>query len=149
MLISITSIPLWLAIAVLACLWGLLVWRMIVMLPGQYLPHTLIGLTACSVVFIIRDRASHFGLESAALSMARVKQRVAQGGHDVPAVKLRARFPRTLRNLRAAIPIVDEAFVFDNSSFDHPYRIIAVYERGQLVSRHPPLPAWTRGLPGL
>jgi len=89
------------------------------------------------------------GLESAALSMARVKQRVAQGGHDVPAVKLRARFPRTLRNLRAAIPIVDEAFVFDNSSFDHPYRIIAVYERGQLVSRHPPLPAWTRGLPGL
>ena len=70
MLISITSIPLWLAIAVLACLWGLLVWRMIVMLPGQYLPHTLIGLTACSVVFIIRDRASHFGLESAALQEA-------------------------------------------------------------------------------
>lgn len=70
MLISITSIPLWAAIAVLACLWGLLVWRMIVMLPGQYLPQTLIGLTACSVVFIIRDRASHFGLESAALQEA-------------------------------------------------------------------------------
>ena len=70
MLISMTSIPLWAAIAVLACLWGLLVWRMIVMLPGQYLPQTLIGLTACSVVFIIRDRASHFGLESAALQEA-------------------------------------------------------------------------------
>jgi hypothetical protein len=69
-LISMTSIPLWAAIAVLACLWGLLVWRMLVMLPGQYLPQTLIGLTACSVVFIIRDRASHFGLESAALQEA-------------------------------------------------------------------------------
>jgi len=89
------------------------------------------------------------GLESPALSVARVQQRVRQGGHDVPDVKLRARFPRTLANLRAAIPRVDDAFVFDNSSYDQPYHILAVYRRGELVSRHPPLPGWTRGLPGL
>lgn len=86
-------------------------------------------------------------LESAALSIARVHQRARQGGHDIPDATLRARFPRTLANLRAAIPIVDEAFLFDNSSFESPYRIVAVYRRGALVSRHPPLPAWTRGLP--
>lgn len=89
------------------------------------------------------------GLEGPALAIARVKQRVAHGGHDVPDDRLRARFPRTLANLRAAIPIVDAAFVFDNSSFDRPYRIVAVYERGQLMSQHPPLPQWTRGLPGI
>jgi predicted ABC-type ATPase len=89
------------------------------------------------------------GLESPALSVARVQQRVRQGGHDVPDVKLRARFPRTLANLRAAIPRVDDAFVFDNSSYDQPYRILAVYRRGELVSLHPPLPGWTHGLPGL
>jgi len=89
------------------------------------------------------------GLDSPALSVGRVKQRVAQGGHDVPDEKLFARFPRTLANLRAAIPVADEAFVFDNSSADTPYRIVAVYAQGRLVSRHPPLPNWTEGLPGL
>jgi len=89
------------------------------------------------------------GLESHALSVARVKQRVAQGGHDVPDEKLRARFPRTLANLRAAIPIVHEAFLFDNSSYDSPYRPVAVYLGGRPASRHPPLPRWTEGLPGL
>jgi predicted ABC-type ATPase len=89
------------------------------------------------------------GLESPALSVARVKQRAEHGGHDVPDEKLHARFPRSLANLRAAIPVVGEAFVFDNSSFDLPYRIVAVHRTGELVSRHPPFPAWTRELPGL
>lgn len=89
------------------------------------------------------------GLESAALSAARVMQRVRQGGHDIPDAKLHARFPRTLANLRAAVPAVGEAFLFDNSSYDRPYRPVAVYRQGQLMSRHPPLPTWTRGLPGL
>ena len=89
------------------------------------------------------------GLADSALSIARVKQRVQQGGHDVPDDPLRARFPRTLANLREAIAIVDEAFLFDNSSYDAPYRVVAVYRQSRLVSRHPPLPAWARGLPGL
>ena len=89
------------------------------------------------------------GLADAALSIARVKQRVQQGGHDVPDDRLRARFPRTLANLRAAIALVEEAFLFDNSSYDAPYRVVAVYREGRLIARHPPLPAWTRGLPGL
>jgi predicted ABC-type ATPase len=89
------------------------------------------------------------GLDGPALSVARVMQRVAQGGHDIPDGKLHARFPRVLATLRAAIPIVDEAFVFDNSAYDEPYRLVVVYERGKLVGRHPPLPRWTRGLPGL
>lgn len=89
------------------------------------------------------------GLDGPELSIARVKQRVGQGGHDVPDDKLRARFPQTLANLRAAIPVVDEAFVLDNSSYDQPYRVVAVYAGGRLVSRHPPLPAWARGLPEL
>lgn len=89
------------------------------------------------------------GLHDPALSVARVTQRVTQGGHDVPDEKLHARFPRTLANLRSAIPIVDEAFLFDNSSYETPYRPVAVYREGKLISRHPPLPPWTQGLPGL
>ena len=88
-------------------------------------------------------------LEHPGLSIGRVAQRVAQGGHDVPLDRLLARFPRTLKNLQAAVPIVNEAFLFDNSDPDAPYRLVAVYEDGRLVTRRPPLPRWTQGLPGL
>lgn len=107
----------------------------------QVLQHARTRGFAAFLVFI--------GLDGPALSIARVKQRVLQGGHDVPDEKLRARFPRTLANLRAAIALVDEAFLFDNSSYDEPYRIIAVYQQGHLVSQHQPPPPWAVGLPGL
>ena len=88
-------------------------------------------------------------LKSIDLALSRVRERVSRGGHDVPVDRLLARFPRTLKNLRGAIPIVNEAFLFDNSSPDAPYRFVARYADGQLVTHHPPLPRWTRGLPGL
>lgn len=88
------------------------------------------------------------GLASPALSAARVRHRVAHGGHDVAADKLQARFSRTLGNLRAAVTVVDEAVLMDNSSYATPYRIVAVYRNGHLAEKRPPLPAWTRGLPG-
>jgi len=106
--------------------------------------------------FLDRARAAGFtirlvviGLEDAVLSIARVKQRVARGGHDIPDGKLRSRFPRTLRNVRRAVSRVDAAWLFDNSTYDHPYRLVALYEGGRLVRRHPPLPRWTRGFPGM
>jgi predicted ABC-type ATPase len=106
--------------------------------------------------FLERARAAGYavflvfiGLESAELSVARVMHRVAAGGHDIPDEKLRSRFPRTLANLRAAIALVDEAFVFDNSSAREPYRLVAVYEGGQLVSTSSPVPSWMSGMPGI
>ena len=106
--------------------------------------------------FLKQARAAGFtsflvfiGLSDPQLSIARVMQRVEAGGHDVPDDKLRGRFPRTLANLREAIPIVDEAFLFDNSSDREPFRIVAVYSAGRVVHRADPLPAWAQGLPGL
>ena len=89
------------------------------------------------------------GPNSVVLGVARVKHRAEHGGHDIPDEKLHARFPRTFANLRAAIPLVDEACLLDNSSYDTPYRVVAVYRDGRLVSQHPPLPLWTQGLPGM
>jgi len=89
------------------------------------------------------------GLSGVELSIARVMQRVERGGHDVPDEKLHSRYPRTLANLRRAIPIVDEAFLFDNSSDQHPFRLVAVYEGGRVAHKADLLPAWASGLPGL
>lgn len=111
---------------------------------------------SAKVEFLQRARAAGYtvfvvfiGLDSPQLSIGRVKQRVATGGHDVPDEKLISRFPRTLSNLRGAVLLADEAFLFDNSSFREPYRLVLVYEVGQIVNRYPPLPSWTAGLPGL
>ena len=43
------------------------------------------------------------GIAGPQASEQRVAMRVSQGGHDVPAEKLVARFPRTMANLKAAI----------------------------------------------
>ena len=89
------------------------------------------------------------GIDSPELSMARVMQRVEAGGHDVPDDRIHARFPRTLDNLRRAIELVDEAALFDNSSFAEPFRLVAYYSQGKLVNRRDPLPPWATGLPEL
>jgi predicted ABC-type ATPase len=82
------------------------------------------------------------GIESPDLSILRVTQRALEGGHDVPPDKLQQRFPRTQRNLEAALHFVDVALVFDNSSLDQPYRHIATWHDGREIFRDPAAPAW-------
>lgn len=75
------------------------------------------------------------GLESSELAIARVVQRIAEGGHDVPDDKITSRFPRTLANLAKALTFVDHTFLFDNSSADEPYRFVAELRDGRITRR--------------
>lgn len=84
------------------------------------------------------------GLDSPGTSETRVAMRVCQGGHDVPSAKLRARYPRTLRNLAAAIRFLPHVLVFDNSDLSRPFRRVARFEGGMLVERSGPLPSWLK-----
>jgi predicted ABC-type ATPase len=86
------------------------------------------------------------GLDHIEVSRARVHQRVLAGGHGIPDRKIGERFPRTFDNLRQAIGFVDRVFLFDNSSFDNPFRPIAVCVSGRVVQLFPPLPAWARAV---
>lgn len=86
------------------------------------------------------------GVSSSEISETRVAMRVSQGGHDVPTEKLVARFPRTLANLKAAIPCLPHVLVFDNDDLRRPFRQIAVFERGRPVSLEEMLPKWFRPL---
>jgi len=64
------------------------------------------------------------------------------GGHDVPAEKLVARFPRTLANLKTAIRELPHVWIFDNDDLRNPFRQVAVFETGQRVSLNAPVPEW-------
>lgn len=50
-----------------------------------------------------------------AVNTERVRNRSAQGGHDVPDEKIMARYVRSLAQVRAARPFLSRAFFFDNS----------------------------------
>ena len=55
-------------------------------------------------------------LESPELAIARVAERVHQGGHNVPVPVIRRRFEAGLRNFESVYkPLVDDWMLFDNS----------------------------------
>jgi len=60
-------------------------------------------------------RMWYAGLESPELHIARVRARVAKGGHDIAEATIRARYIESRKNLVDLIPRLSELRVFDNS----------------------------------
>lgn len=97
------------------------------------------------------DRARHAGyvvvlhvvLVPVELSIARVAERVVEGGHSVPEEKIRERFKRLWPLVVDAIGRVDHATVYDNTAADVT-RIVARFVDGDAVGEIA-WPAWTPG----
>ena len=85
-------------------------------------------------------------LVSAELNVARVAQRIDEGGHSVPTEKLIQRIPRMLENVRTSIPLCDQVRVLDNSSAEDPFRPILTIRHGSVALHQEPLPNWAKGL---
>lgn len=60
-------------------------------------------------------RVWYVGLDSPERHIARVKARVARGGHDIPESKIRERYDRSRENLVQLLPVLSELWLFDNS----------------------------------
>lgn len=85
-------------------------------------------------------------LDQAELNVARVAQRVEEGGHNVPTEKLLKRIPRLLDHVKTAIPLCDEVRILDNSSADNPFQPVITIKAGQMVFQQHPLPTWATQL---
>jgi predicted ABC-type ATPase len=118
-----------------------------------FITETVFSDPAGSKLAFLRDAAArgyavtlfYIGLESVALSEARVRARVARGGHDVPTSKLEARYRRSLENLARAIAEVAQVVLFDNSDPNCPHRFIAEFRSGKLHARGGRrIPRWAR-----
>ena len=71
-------------------------------------------------------------LPNADMAVARVENRVQEGGHGVPAEDIRRRYQAGVRNLfRLYHPILDSWWLLDASRL--PPKLIAIEEGGQLV----------------
>ena len=86
----------------------------------------------------------HIIAVSEELSVARVVDRVRNGGHSVPEEKIRNRFSRIWTHVVQAVTMVDEAVIYDNTSARAPFRVIARFRFGHLIGS----PDWPRWIPG-
>jgi predicted ABC-type ATPase len=81
------------------------------------------------------------GLESSQLCIARVMDRVDNGGHDVPDEMIEDRYPKCFGNLKKAVPLVDVVLLVDNSGMERHYEF-GYAESGQLKYLAEIRPEW-------
>jgi len=67
------------------------------------------------------------------LAVARVTNRVDNGGHSVPADKVRDRHARLWPLVAEAIHLAQEATVYDNSSSTRPHRVVSRFISGRPI----------------
>lgn len=97
---------------------------------------TLSGRGHLNLVRLLKKRGYgvHFfylWVPSVELALARIRERVSRGGHDVPEAVVRRRFERSMRNFFLHYrPIVDRWILFDNSQ--RSPSVIARLEPGKL-----------------
>jgi predicted ABC-type ATPase len=103
----------------------------------------------------IEVRIWYAGLETPEQHIARVRARVASGGHDIPERDIRRRYKSSLQNLVRLLPGLSELRVFDNSRDSDPKagraprpRLVLHVEGGRIVAPSPAklekTPAWAR-----
>ena len=93
------------------------------------------------------------GLASAELHLARVADRVARGGHDIPEDKIRARWKDSIINMLTLLPLCYKVAVWDNSepADSHGPRPVKLFSmtRGQFDPNSRPdrdMPEWAKPL---
>ncbi|HWE53606.1 MAG TPA: AAA family ATPase [Bryobacteraceae bacterium] len=83
-------------------------------------------------------------LDNPERSIQRVRERVAQGGHDVPDIDVRRRYTRSLSNATRMLPIVHQGLVFDNSGAEP--RPIFEMRMGLALNTAAEIPEWAATL---
>jgi predicted ABC-type ATPase len=72
----------------------------------------------------------YIGLSDVSRHVARVQQRVARGGHDIPDEDIVRRFTRSRTNVIDAMRLADRTMLYDNSGQD--VRLVASVARGMI-----------------
>jgi predicted ABC-type ATPase len=78
--------------------------------------ETITGLLLRALAEGIEARIWYVGLATPELHIARVRARVARGGHDIPETTIRRRFEHSRINLIRLLPQLTELRLFDNST---------------------------------
>jgi predicted ABC-type ATPase len=104
---------------------------------GQSITYETVMSHQSHVDAMIRARASGFfvrlifvATDDPEISISRVADRVAKGGHDVPADRIRSRYQTIMTHaLRAAVRAADESMIFDTTYLTQPLRVAHIIQK--------------------
>ncbi len=86
----------------------------------------------------------YIGTANVEINLARIRDRVLAGGHNVPETDVRRRYTRSFQNLPIAIERADHTILFDNSN-EEGYRLVAVLSPME-NQWFEPTPAWAAAI---
>lgn len=81
-------------------------------------------------------------LDDVQLNIARISQRVVEGGHYVSDEKVAGRLERLVKNVKASISLVDRLVIFDNSHRIGSFNCQLEYVGGALCYQADNLKPW-------
>ena len=84
-------------------------------------------------------RLFYVGLDNMEESLARIKNRVEKGGHDIPYEDVTRRFNGRCESLRRILPFCNEAVLFDNNN---GFIQAAEYRNGKIITVEENPPKW-------
>lgn len=87
-------------------------------------------------------RLFFIGTSSPEINASRVARRVMEGGHDVPIPKIISRYSGSLANLSLVLPVIDRAYIYDNSISGVEARLVARTIDGKLRKTYGDTPQW-------
>ena len=87
--------------------------------------RTITGLLERALSSGIEVHVWYVGLDTPELHIARVRARVARGGHDIPEARVRDRFDTSRLNLIRLLPRLTELVVYNNSAEADPQTGVA------------------------
>lgn len=88
----------------------------------------------------------HVNVRTADHSVARVQQRVENGGHPVPEAKIRERYERNQPLIREAVMRADDGFVYDNSEMGVPAKMVLQLREGVITRIASDTPQWAQNV---
>jgi predicted ABC-type ATPase len=115
--------------------------------------NTITALLEKALAAGIQVHIFYVGLNTPELHIARVRARVARGGHDIPEAKIRERYHQSRLNLIRLLPKLTELLVYDNSKEADPHTghtpepiLILHMKRGKIVSHCDlsQMPTWAK-----
>lgn len=82
-----------------------------------------------------------------AINVARITQRYINGGHEVPISKIISRYYKSLVNAAKALPLVDRAYVYDNSVDNQLPQLLYRTTEGKLFKQYiDEIPEWAQSI---
>lgn len=79
--------------------------------------------------------------------LARVSQRVREGGHNVSASRILERYPRTMTHLGQAVRVAELAFLYDALEVGQgAHRLVALCEKAQTTLLGDDVPPWAAAM---